>query len=117
MFSALISNIYSPERMIQNVTHKKPSECTNITEVRNEIDNIDKVIIELLSQRFEYVKEVVKYKENTPGSIEAPERKKAVLECRRKWAEENGLSPDVIEKLYLDLIQYFIDEEMKIKNL
>lgn len=103
--------------MIQSITNKRPIECTNITEVRNEIDNIDKVVIELLRHRFEYVKEVVKYKENNPGSIEAPERRKAVLECRRKWAEENGLNPDVIEGIYNQLIQYFIDEEMKIKNL
>lgn len=103
--------------MIHNITQRKPAECTNITEVRNEIDNIDKTIIELLSHRFQYVKEVVKYKEKKPGSIEAPERRKEVLECRRKWAEENGLNPDVIENLYKDLIQYFISEEMKIKNL
>ncbi len=84
--------------------------------MRNEIDNIDRVVVDLLSQRFEYVKEVVKYKENTPESILASDRRKAVLECRRQWAMENGLDPDVIEEIYIRLIQYFIDEEMKIKN-
>lgn len=102
--------------MINGVTNKKPSECTNIEEVRNEIDNIDRTIVDLLSERFQYVKEVVKYKDNTPESIVASDRRKVVLECRRRWAEEKGLSPDVIEKMYVDLIQYFIDEEMKIKN-
>lgn len=101
--------------MIRNITEKKPSECTNITEVRNEIDRIDKAIVELLSERFEYVKEVVKYKDNTPDSIVAEDRRTAVLACRRKWAEEKGLNPDVIEDMYKNLIQYFIDEEMKIK--
>lgn len=102
--------------MVQ-VTEKTPSECSNITEVRNEIDNIDKSIIELLSQRFDYVKEVVKYKDNTPESIQASDRRMAVLQCRRQWAEEVGLCPDVIEKMYDDLIQYFISEEMKIKKI
>ena len=100
-----------------NVTNKKPSECTNITEVRNEIDNIDKVIVTLLSERFQYVKEVVKYKANTPDSIVASDRRNVVLQQRRQWAEEQGLDPNVIEEIYTRLIQYFISEEMKIKNL
>ncbi len=103
--------------MVPKVTNKKPSECTNITDVRNEIDNIDDVIISLLSERFEYVKEVVKYKEKTAASIDAADRKKAVLEKRRQWAEERGLNPDVIEDMYKNLIQYFISEETKIMNL
>ena len=40
------------------VNNRMPSDCTNISQVRNEIDNIDKVVIALLRQRFEYVKEV-----------------------------------------------------------
>ncbi len=100
-----------------NVTNKRPSECTNITDVRNEIDNIDKVIVTLLSERFQYVKEVVKYKENTPDSIVASDRRNVVLQQRRQWAEEQGLDPNVIEEIYTRLIQYFISEEMKIKNL
>lgn len=100
--------------MIQSITNKKPSECTNITEVRNEIDNIDKTIIELLAGRFEYVKEVVKYKDNSRDSIVATNRRNAVIEGRRKLAEEHGLDPDVIAEIYDRLINYFIEEEMKL---
>lgn len=100
--------------MAQNINDKLPQECTNITEVRNEIDNIDKEIIRLLSTRFEYVKEVVKYKDGTAKGIEASDRKAAVLNSRRQWAEEKGLNPDVIEEIYKRLIQYFIEEETKI---
>ncbi len=99
------------------VTTKKPSECTNITDVRNEIDNIDKVLISLLKDRFQYVKEVVKYKEKTAASIEASDRREAVIAQRRKWAEEQGLDPNVIEEMYRRLIEYFIAEEKKIINL
>lgn len=100
--------------MIQSITNKKPSECTDITEVRNEIDNIDKAVIELLAERFEYVKEVVKYKENSRDSIEATDRRNVVIQGRRKLAEVYGLDPDVIEEIYDRLIRYFIEEEMKI---
>lgn len=36
-----------------------------------------------------------------------------MLQTRRQWAEENGLSADVIEKMYSDLVNYFIEEEMR----
>lgn len=103
--------------MEHTFTTRKPSECTNIAEVRNEIDNIDRTIVDLLSQRFQYVKEVVKYKDNTPSGIQAEDRRRAVLECRRAWAQEKGLSPDIIESIYDKLIQYFIEEEMKLINV
>lgn len=103
--------------MTFKATNKKPSECTNITDVRNEIDNIDKAIIELLSERFQYVKEVVKYKEKTASGVEASDRKNQVLKERRKLAEEKGLNGDVIEEIYAKLVQYFIDEEKKIMNI
>ena len=35
-----------------------------------------------------------------------------MLEQRRIWAQEDGLNPDVIEKIYRDLITYFIEEEL-----
>ena len=31
---------------------------------------------------------------------------------RREWADAEGLSADVIEQLYRDLVSYFIDAEM-----
>lgn len=96
---------------------KKPSECTCITDVRSEIDCIDQQIISLLNRRFDYVREVVKYKENTASSIEASDRRTSMLQDRRKWAEEKGLDPDVVEKMFDDLVQYFIREEKKMINI
>lgn len=100
--------------MTDSKTRKLPQECTNISEVRSEIDNIDSEIIKLLSKRFGYVREVVKYKENTDAGIEASDRRTAVIESRRKWAEEAGLNPDIVGKIYNMLIEYFIEEEKKI---
>lgn len=100
--------------MTDNNNRKLPHECTNIAEVRNEIDNIDSEIINLLSTRFGYVREVVKYKEKTNSGIEATDRRTAVISSRREWAEEAGINPDVIESIYNTLIDYFIVEEKKI---
>lgn len=103
--------------MIQQITTKRPSECTSISEVRQEIDHIDQVIIKLISERFGYVKEVVKYKEPNAGSIEAPQRRIDMMVQRRQWAEEGGLNPDAIEHIYNELVEYFISEEKKIMNV
>lgn len=47
----------------------------------------------------------------TPTEVAAPERSAAMLQVGRQWAEDEGLSPDVIEKLYRDLVNRFIAEE------
>ena len=36
-----------------------------------------------------------------------------MLERRRLWAEQEGLSPDAIERMFSDLVNHFIDEEMQ----
>jgi isochorismate pyruvate lyase len=35
-----------------------------------------------------------------------------MLQQRRVWADEEGLSADAIEKMYQDLVNHFIDEEI-----
>ena len=96
------------------VNEKLPLECTNIAEVRHEIDNIDFEIIRLLSARTQYVHEVVKYKDGTSSGIEAPDRRAAVISSRREWAEKAGINPDVVGDIYDKLIAYYIEEEKKL---
>ena len=81
-------------------------------EIRTEIDALDQDVIKLLGRRFGYVKAAAKFK-TSQTSVRAPERFKAMLEQRRIWAEQEGLSPDAIEKLYRDLVNHFIEEEIK----
>lgn len=91
---------------------KKANECENMSEIRTEIDTLDRQIVHLIGQRLEYVKAASKFK-TSETSVKAPERFKAMLITRREWAIEEGLSPDAIEKLYSDLVKHFIEEEMK----
>ena len=93
---------------------KPVKDCENIEDIRRAIDELDEEIITLLGKRYQYVKEIVKFKEKNEESIVARERREAVIRSRRKLAVENGLDPDVIEELYRDLINHFIAEELKI---
>jgi len=91
---------------------KEAEECLNIQEIRQEIDEIDREVIKLLGKRFDYVKAAAQFKKNADG-VKAVERFNNMLQQRRIWAEEVGLNPDAIEKLYRDLVGYFIEEELK----
>ncbi|WP_058542715.1 isochorismate lyase [Pseudomonas fluorescens] len=90
----------------------QPSQCTNMEDIRREIDALDQAVITLLGKRFQYVLAASKFK-TSATSVQAPERFKAMLATRRAWAEAEGLSPDAIEKMYSDLVHHFIAEEMK----
>lgn len=65
-----------------------------------------------MSARFNYVKVASKFKTNATN-VKAPTRFKAMLEQRRIWAESAGLNPDVIENMYRNLVDYFIQEELQ----
>ncbi|PSM51061.1 isochorismate-pyruvate lyase [Chroococcidiopsis sp. CCALA 051] len=91
---------------------KVPEECLNIHAIRQEIDAIDRQVIELLGQRFNYVKAAAQFKKDADG-VKAIDRLNAMLQQRRIWAEEAELNPDAIEKIYRDLVGYFIEEELK----
>jgi isochorismate pyruvate lyase len=80
--------------------------------VRRGIDALDREIVGLIGRRSRYVRAAARFK-TSASIVRAPERQRTMLEQRRRWAEEEGLSPDVIEELYRGLIDYFIRREME----
>ena len=95
---------------IKNV--KTPEECSGMEDIRAEIDMLDRAVLSILGQRFKYVLAAAKFK-TSEMSVRAPERFQSMLVKRREWAEIEGLNPDVIEKVYSDLVNSFIQEELK----
>src|SRR3712207_3477169 len=91
---------------------KAPDECINMDEIRAEIDRLDRQVIALLGQRFTYVKAAARFKASE-ADVRAPDRVAALLRQRRAWAEHAGLSPDVIEQMYHNLVTYFMEEELQ----
>jgi len=94
---------------------RPPKKCVSKQEIRDAIDSIDTEIMLLFGKRFEYVKEIVKFKTDEK-SIIAAKRREEVIQERRRLATENGLDPDIFEKIYRILIEHFISEEMNILN-
>ncbi|MFB6319078.1 chorismate mutase [Saccharicrinis sp. FJH54] len=94
---------------------KNPANCTSIQEVRSIIDEIDFAIIELLSKRQKCVEEIVRFK-NNQEEIVAEDRQKILFAQRRWWAEQNNLSPDMIENIYKFLVEHNISKELNLFN-
>jgi chorismate mutase len=84
-------------------------------EIRNGIDEIDYQILQLFSQRYSFVKEIVKFKTDEESVI-AETRQKEVIRQRREWAEKLDLNPDLFQEIYRILMKFNVNKELEILN-
>ena len=73
---------------------------------------IDKEIIALFAKRFEYVCEIVKFKNDVESVVEN-DRKNQVIKERGEWAVNQGLDKDTFEQIYRFLLDHNIRKEME----
>ena len=85
-------------------------ECSNLTEVRANIDRLDRQIVSLLAERGGYVLQAARFKKEI-GDVAAPQRVAAVIQNVRRIAIETGALPDMVEETYRTLIAAFIKAE------
>jgi chorismate mutase len=74
-----------------------------LEELRSQIDQVDQVLIEKLQHRLELVKEVGKYKKQHNLPALQPARWHAVLQQRQQYAQQLGVNPKLIEKIWNSL--------------
>jgi chorismate mutase len=77
----------------------------NITEVRKEIDMIDDKIVTLIAERNLLMPTVARYKKENNLPLTNLEREQKILEEKRKLAEELGVDPNIIEKIFTLLFE------------
>ena len=94
---------------------KEAEACENMEDIREAIDTLDRSVMETLSIRYKYVIKAADFK-TSPDEVRAKERFKDMIEVRRTWAEELQLPADLIEQLYTNMVNFFINEEMKKKK-
>lgn len=83
----------------------------SIVEVRSQIDQIDEQIVKLLAARQKLVKEAARYKTDE-SAVRAPERRATMMARRREWATAEGVSSEVVRRVYEAMIDSFIDLEL-----
>lgn len=92
-------------------------DCRDLNEVRNNIDRIDNEIIKLIAERGSFVKQASKFKKDNQD-VKAPQRVEIVIQKVKTLANEYGANPDIVEKIYREMIAGFITMEMdEFKNL
>ena len=81
----------------------------NLNALRESLDNIDQAFIFLLAERFRVTQKIGKYKSNygLPALEEARERTQ--FEQIGKLAQEKGLNPELIHKMYRLIIDEVIE--------
>jgi len=88
------------------------TNCKDLAEVRWNIDNIDNQIVKLIAKRSYYVKQAANFKKDAED-VKSPKRLELVIEKVRRIAEENKLNPDIIEVVYRNMINSFINLELE----
>ncbi|MDA3898909.1 MAG: chorismate mutase [Spirochaetes bacterium] len=89
----------------------EPENCTNMNDIRVAIDQIDKEIVEKIALRAKYVSAAAKYK-NNETEVRDSKRVEKVIESKKALAQELGISPELIARIYEVMINFFINEEM-----
>ena len=72
----------------------------------------DDKIIKLIAERSDYVRQAAYFKKSKTD-VKAADRVEKIIKKVREKAKIYGCSPDVVELIYRDMINYFISEEMK----
>jgi isochorismate pyruvate lyase len=90
---------------------KRPWECADMSQVRDEIDRIDRELVDLIAERFGYVDRAWQLKLNSAEGAVVPWRIQQVIDKVRVQATEKGVSPDLCEALWRQMIGWFIQYE------
>jgi isochorismate pyruvate lyase len=100
----------------------KPTDCTNMGQVRAEIDRIDAALVDLIAERFGYVDRAwqLKHANGIEGAV-VPWRIQQVIDAVRAQAAARGLPPDMVDMVgaqWRNMIGWFIQyEEEKLRKV
>ncbi|ADV46577.1 chorismate mutase [Nitratifractor salsuginis] len=86
-------------------------ECSSLEEARKEIDKLDDQIVELIAARNAYIRQLAHFKDSV-DEIKAEDRIADVINHVRSKAIELDLSPNLINDLYLRMIDAMVDTEV-----
>lgn len=91
-----------------------PDSLATMRDLRAEIDRLDAEIVALLAQRARLIERAIELKpgEGLPARIES--RVDEVLAKVRATAEARGLSPDLAERLWREMMEFFISREEEV---
>ncbi len=87
--------------------------CSSMNDLRNEIDQLDRVIVELLSIRQGFMEQAAHIKQDR-DLIRDESRIEDVVAKVIAHAEKVGTHPELVEKLFRQMIEWCINYEMDV---
>jgi len=88
-------------------------ECKDLSEVRQNIDRLDRQIVPLLAERATYVRQAAGFKANKAAVVDNPRIEQIILKVRHMAVEED-MDPDLVEHIYRSMIDAYINFEAKV---
>ena len=96
---------------------RPPADCTDLSQVRIEIDRLDNDLVDLIAERFGYVERAWQIKLGLKQEASVPWRNQQVIDKVRARAVDKGVPPDLCEALWRQMIGWFIQyEEEKLRG-
>jgi isochorismate pyruvate lyase len=90
---------------------RKPSDCADLAQVREEIDRVDSALVGLIAERLGYVERAWQLKLGAGQEANVPWRNQQVIDKVRARATAMGVPPDLCEALWRQMIGWFIQYE------
>ena len=89
----------------------EPEQCKTIKEVRDGVDELDHVLLNLLVRRQAYTVRAAKIKKDTGMEVRDQNRVEQQVARARALGAEKGLSPLIVEPLFRLMIEQHIKFE------
>jgi len=86
-------------------------KCETLEEARVEIDKVDEKIVELVALRNAYIKQIAHFK-NSVDEVKSSERIADVISHARTKAIELNLSPNLINDMFIRMIDEMVESEI-----
>ena len=87
------------------------TKCTTLNEAREKIDAVDEQIVALIAERNNYIKQIAHFKTSI-DEVKAEDRIDAVISRVREQAISLDLSPNLINDLYVRMIDAMVESEI-----
>jgi chorismate mutase len=84
----------------RKIALEDPNLLSQLEEIREQIDHVDREILELLSQRMSLVEKVGEYKKLNNVAILQMERWNSVFKTRPEWAKALNLNENFVKELF-----------------
>jgi isochorismate pyruvate lyase len=86
-------------------------KCSTLEEARAKIDEVDTEIVKLIAKRNDYIKQIAHFKTSV-DEVKAEDRIEDVINRVRQQAIDLDLSPNLINDLYVRMIDAMVESEI-----